>query len=82
LRGGSIFYNIQKPLVCMRVSKDFYARRGGLPYLKALLRFNLQQYRSGWFSLFALVRRSCANIGVCLMPNHIRKITYAKLLRK
>ena len=32
-------YNIQDILVYMRVSKDFYKRRGGIKYLKYILKF-------------------------------------------
>ncbi|WP_165835591.1 glycosyltransferase [Ruminiclostridium sufflavum] len=82
LMNGVKAYNIQSPLVYVRVSDDFYKRRGGRRYLTSLLSFNVELYRMGWTSKIDFMVRSIANIVVCFMPNMIRDIIYKKLLRK
>lgn len=82
LKIGVKAHNIQTPLLYVRVSEDFYKRRGGIKYLKSLLDFNLELYKTGWASKFDFVVRSFANIVVCVMPNIIRDFIYKKLLRK
>jgi len=82
LRIGAKGYNIQKPLVYMRVCDDFYKRRGGWKYLKAMLLFNKKLLSIGWASPKDFVIRSAMNSCVCLMPNVLRHFIYKKLLRK
>lgn len=69
-------------LVYVRVSEDFYSRRGGIKYLKALLAFNKKLYRQHWFGFKDYFVRSAANITMCLIPNCMRSLIYKKLLRK
>ncbi len=82
LRIGAKGYNIQKPLVYMRVSEDFYKRRGGWKYLKAMLTFNKKLLKIGWVGYKDFLIRSIMNCCVCLMPNALRNFVYKKLLRK
>lgn len=82
LRIGAKGYNIQKPLVYMRVSEDFYKRRGGIKYLKAMLRFNRKLFRIGWVGPKDFLIRSIMNCCVCLMPNSLRNFVYKSFLRK
>lgn len=82
LRIGAKGYNIQKTLVSMRVSKDFYNRRGGFRYLKAMLDFNRNLLRIGWVSYKDFFVRSSMNCIVCLMPNTLRNFVYRRFLRK
>lgn len=79
---NAICYNIQENLVYMRISKDFYRRRGGIKYLKSILKFKKEQYKKGFFSFKDFVISSGASIFVCLIPNEIREVFYKKLLRK
>ncbi|MCL2638741.1 MAG: glycosyltransferase [Oscillospiraceae bacterium] len=82
LRHGVRAYNIQEPLVYMRINSDFYKRRGGIKFLKSLLAFNKKLYKNGWTGLNDYFMRSLFNIIVCLMPNFLRDFIYRKLLRK
>jgi glycosyltransferase involved in cell wall biosynthesis len=82
LSHGVRAYNIQEPLVYMRIDKDFYKRRGGRKYLKSLLAFNKKLYRSGWTRFNDYFTRSALNIIVCLMPNFLRDFIYRRLLRR
>ena len=74
--------NFKEILVYMRVSKDFYKRRGGIKYLKTILKFKREQYKSGFYSLKDYIISSTASIAICLMPNTLRDLIYRKLLRK
>jgi glycosyltransferase involved in cell wall biosynthesis len=82
LSSGVQAYNIQEPLVYMRVSDDFYERRGGIKYMTTLLKFNWKYFRKGWFGVDDLIIRSTMNVVVSLMPNLIRDMIYKKLLRR
>lgn len=75
-------YNIQENLVFMRISEDFYKRRGGFKYLKSILKFKKEQYNKGFFSRKDFIISSTATFITCLMPNCIREFLYKKLLRK
>ena len=82
LRMGCKGYTVKEPLVSMRISDDFYSRRGGVKYLKALLRFNVEAWKSDWMSFSDFAVRSSANIASCILPNSLRDKLYKKMLRK
>lgn len=82
LSKGYIAYNIKEPLTSVRVSSDFYNRRGGYKYLKTLLKFNCKLLRSGWMGMTDFMVRSCANTVFCLMPNRLRSRLYREVLRR
>lgn len=74
--------NIHEPLVAMRVSADFYARRGGAAYLRHAWRFKKAQVARGWFSMMDFAASFLPQAVVCLMPNGMRSVVYTKLLRR
>ncbi len=82
LASGCRADNIPEPLVAMRVSSDFYARRGGPSYLPHIWKFKFAQLRSGWFSPVDFVVSFVPHAVVCVMPNGLRSFVYKKLLRK
>lgn len=82
IENGAKCYNIQENLVYRRVNKDFYKRRGGIKYLKSILRFKTKQYKNGFFSSKDYIVSSLASIFSCLLPNRIREVLYNKILRK
>lgn len=82
LRAGSRGYNLQEPLVAVRVDDDVYRRRGGLGYARDMLSFNALELREGWFSPAEFFVRSAANVGVALIPNGARDLVYKRLLRR
>ena len=82
LASGCRADNIPEQLVAMRVSSDFYARRGGLSYLPHIWKFKFAQLRSGWFSPVDFVASFVPHAVVCVMPNGLRSFVYKKLLRK
>lgn len=81
LECNAVCYNIQKYLVYMRISNDFYARRGGMKYLKSILKFKRELKNKGFYSTKDYIISSGSHVIVCLMPNFVRDFIYRKLLR-
>lgn len=75
-------YNFNEVLVYMRVNKDFYKRRGGIKYLKSILKFKNELYKKRFYSTSDYIISSSAHIVMCLLPNKIRSFLYKKTLRK
>lgn len=82
ITSGCKCYNIQEPLVFMRIGEDFYKRRGGWKYMKTILKFKNEQLKNGYFSLPDYLKSTIPHIIVCLMPNSLRDWVYRNLLRK
>lgn len=82
LRAGCRGYNVQEPLIAVRVDDGAYRRRGGLRYLRDMLSFNILELREGWFSPADFLMRSAANMGVALVPNSLRDLIYKRILRR
>jgi len=82
LQSGCECYNIQEPLVYMRIGSDFYKRRGGWKYMKTILKFKNEQLKTGYFSIFDYLTSTIPHIVVCLIPNFLRDWIYRNLLRK
>lgn len=79
---GAFSYNIPEILVYMRIGQNFYKRRGGIKYLKSILKFKKEQYKKKYFSLGNYIISSVSSIVVCLLPNSLRDFIYRKILRK
>ena len=82
LAGGSKGCSLKQTLYYVRVSSDFYGRRGGIKYVKALLGFNAKLLREGWSSPVDFAVRSCGNLLLGLSPASLRRWLYRRLLRK
>lgn len=82
LRSDCKCYNIQEPLVYMRIGEDFYKRRGGWRYMKTILKFKNEQLKIGYFSLTDYFKSTVPHVVVCLMPNDMRDYVYRNFLRK
>ena len=82
IRNGCKCYNIQDIYVYMRISDDFYKRRGGIKYLKSINKFKKEQVKVGYFTHFEYLKSIIPHSIVCLMPNFMRDLIYKKLLRK
>lgn len=74
--------NIHETLVAMRVSSDFYSRRGGLPYLGHAWDFKKAQFERGYFTAGDLIISFIPQAVVCLLPNTVRSLVYSRLLRR
>lgn len=74
--------NLSEPLVAMRVSDDFYSRRGGVQYLKYAKAFKRAQLERGYFTKRDYICSYLPHAIVCLMPNSIRALIYRVILRR
>lgn len=74
--------NLSEPLVAMRVSEDFYARRGGSQYLKYAKAFKQAQVERGYFTKRDYFCSYLPHAAVCLMPNSVRALIYRYFLRR
>lgn len=74
--------NVHEPLVSMRVSANFYARRGGIEYLRHAVHFKFALLKSHYFTVFDFFASLLPQVAVCLMPNALRSCIYKRLLRK
>lgn len=75
-------YNVKGNLYYMRVSGDFYSRRGGIAYALTALRFKYNLKRRKLISLWDFCLSGFGQAFVCLLPNFIRSYIYIRLLRK
>jgi lipopolysaccharide/colanic/teichoic acid biosynthesis glycosyltransferase/glycosyltransferase involved in cell wall biosynthesis len=81
IKNGAKCHNIQKFLVYMRISPDFYARRGGLTYVKHILKFKRELLLSGHYSYKDFIVSGTSSAAVGLMPNFMRSKLYSRFLR-
>lgn len=81
MMSGCIFHNLSEPLVYVRVSPDFYERRGGIAYLKKVIAFKKSFFECGFYSRLDLIRGIAVHTAVCIMPNFLRAFIYKRLLR-
>lgn len=79
---GVLLYNIQKPLVSMRVNSGFYQRRGNKDYLNRMIDFRKECLRRGWINYTQYLITVIPHAIVCLLPNCLRQFIYVNLLRK
>ena len=82
LATGSIGCTVKEILFHVRVSEDFYKRRGGVKYVLTLLDYNVQLLKMGWMRPTDFIVRSCGNIIFGLAPVGLRAWLYRRLLRK
>lgn len=82
LMNGSIGYNLQEPILWMRVGNGMYKRRSSLKYAKSqalLFKFMKEKnFISNWQFIKAVVIRCISSVA----PNFLRKFMYEKKLRK
>lgn len=81
IAGGTITYNVQECLTQVRVSEDFYQRRGGVRYLKAMSSVRMMLLRIGVTKPFDFAISLFGQALVCLMPNKVRSAFYRRFLR-
>lgn len=76
------FYNIQEYLTYMRVTSDYYKRRGGIKQLKIIMKLKKEFLDYGFYSIKDYIVSTFGNAFVCLMPNLMREFIYKNLLRR
>ncbi len=81
IRSGSLFYNIQEPLIHFRSSEDMYKRRGGLRYAIEEVRFEYTLLKIRHINFFQFLYNSSVRFIVHIIPNSLRARIYKKYLR-
>ena len=79
---GSQIYNIQENLLYMRVTTDFYKRRGGMEQAKLVLRLKKEFLDCGFYSWGDFLISGVGNAVIALLPNRLREAFYRNVLRK
>lgn len=82
MRSGSLFYNIQEPLIHFRVSEDMYKRRGGLKYALKEVEFEYTLLTLRHINAIQFFFNSVIRFVVHIVPNSIRAVIYKSFLRK
>lgn len=75
-------YNVQKNLLYMRAGEDMYKRRGGISYVKCILRFQKHLKKMGFISSASFLSAVTIRTVISLVPNGVREMIYRKILRK
>jgi glycosyltransferase involved in cell wall biosynthesis len=79
---GAKFYNIQEPLVNMRVGNgQLSVRRGGLKNAMFEAQVQIEFYKMGFLNLFELVRNVVIGVTIRMLPNKLMKVFF-KLIRR
>lgn len=81
LQSGAIGYNLQEPLLWMRIGKQMFQRRGGWKYAKSLLRLYTYMFRTGFICLPLYLGLMFVRITAALMPGKAREFLYLHVLR-
>lgn len=82
LKQGFIGFNIQEPLVNMRISNDFYQRRGGAKAFKCRLMLNKIMLKENYINLFEYFKVILLNSINFSVPSFIRKYAHKFFLRR
>lgn len=81
IMNGNQCANIDEPILYMRANKGMYKRRGGVPYLKCIIRFKSRLRSMGFISNTDFFISVLAQGFVAVLPNTIRIMIYRKILR-
>lgn len=74
-------YNMPESLYYIRVSEDFFDRRGGLKYAITALKFKWKLFRKRHMSILDFCVSGIGQLLICILPNGMRKQFYMKALR-
>lgn len=81
LNSGKIFYNIQKPLVTARASKEMVKRRSGLLYAKQEFVLYKKAYRIGFLTLLETLTCLLLRLPLRLLPQRLLFRFFNQILR-
>ena len=79
---GSLFYNIQEPLLFFRTTNDVFKRRGGFQYACNELVFQKEINRLGYTNKEVMLMNMFIRFGTRIVPNKWRSVFYKKCLRR
>jgi len=78
---GARFHNLQQSLLLFRMSPQTFIRRGGSHYMRHEANFQWKMFRLGHTGFFRMMTNIAIRMSVRLLPNHLRKQAYLRLLR-
>lgn len=81
IQSGCKCANLDEYLFAVRVSKDFFKRRGGMKYVKSINNLMIRNMHNEFFSKYDYVKNMTIRSVVYLMPNFMRTFVYSKFLR-
>lgn len=81
IQQGAKTINIDEYLVYMRISKDFYERRGGHKYYLSIKKFFKEIRKSKYISFIEYYKTMCPRFIIYHLPNFLRRRIYEKKLR-
>lgn len=76
---GSVFYNIQEPLVHMRAGQGQLDRRSGMAYAESELRLLVRFRHIGFLNYFEYYKAVVSRVPIRLLPKPILSMVYNKL---
>lgn len=82
LNNGYQGYNLQEPLVWVRVGKDMYKRRGGWKYFLSQRKLLCYMRQSGFITYSQYLMGTFIRLGVAMAPNNFRSFVFNHILRK
>lgn len=82
LKQGFSGYNVQTPLVFMRISNHFYRRRGGFKAFSYRNKLNKIMLKDGFIGFGTYIKVFLLNLGNMLCPSFLRKKIHLKFLRE
>lgn len=82
LNNGYQGYNLQEPLVWVRVGKDMYKRRGGWKYFLSQRKLLCYMHQSGFITYSQYLMGTFIRLGVAMAPNNFRSFVFNHILRK
>ena len=81
-KGGNKFYNIPKPLVNVRGGLQMIRRRGGIKYMKNIVRFQKVLKKNKIIAVPRLMVNIFERLAVASIPDGARNVIYMKILRR
>lgn len=82
IQNGCICANLDEYLFAVRVSEDFFKRRGGFRYVKSINNLMKKNMKNGFFTKKDYIKNMIVRSSVYLMPNGLRSFIYSKFLRR
>lgn len=81
-KDGNKFYNIPESLVNVRGGLQMVGRRGGIKYMKNIVRFQKVLKKNKIIAVPRLMINVFERLAVALIPNGARNMVYMKMLRR
>ena len=82
VKDGNKFYNIPESLVNVRGGLQMVGRRGGIKYMKNIVRFQKVLKKNKIIAVPRLMINVFERLAVALIPNGARNMVYMKMLRR